>query len=294
MIAARSFRLAALLAAGLALPLLAATFASATVQHQITLVFDDDFDPSNGEVEERGDFIRVDRPDLVDRSLVAAIGGPGYAASGSVGEFGALGVSGSHFRGGSLSAQVDIRDDAIRNPFGVPVNAVANFIVDGGRLALTAASSDPADPAFLELVLTVTSRVTGSSRRVFQSIITLESTNFMTPTLTQRGSSLGAFAIPNTDIVEIPFSFQSLDIGVIPAGGSVEIDYQLIIESQAEIAEGVFFEFSDPLDVTGARPFSVEFLPLVAPEPRLGALLLAGLGALAGLSQGAGSGRPNR
>ena len=259
--------------------------AAATVFHQVLLEFDDDLDPFNGRFDSSFDNLEVPTPADVDRALLATLNGNGFSASGSVGLFGALGVTGFHFRPGRLETQVVISDDAIVNPFSVPMRAVANFIIDGGSFNLIAGSSDPSMPASIEWQLDLFSDALGGVFGPhFQSFLVLESDDFTDVSLTEGGEDVGAFKPdPNGTAVEMPFSFQTLDLGTIPGGGVIDLQYIMGIRTRAEVAEGVFFEFSDPLDVSGPRPFSVEFLPLSVPEPAASLLLLvAAGGAVAG------------
>jgi hypothetical protein len=81
--------------------------------------------------------------------------------------------------------------------------------------------------------------------------------------------------------VEIPFSFQSFDLGIIPPSAVIELTYILDIFSDDPVApESVFWQFSDPGNVSGFGDFpAVEFTPI--PEPSsfsLAALGLLGIG----------------
>lgn len=261
----------------LAVALISGAPAGATVFHQVKLEFDDDLDPFNGVFDRAFDSLRVPTPADVDRSLLASLNASGYSALGSVGLFGALGVTGFHFDPGRLETQVVISDDAIANPFSVPMRAVASFIIDGGIFDLIAGSSDPTMPASLEWQLDVFSDALGGVFGPhFQSFLTLESDDFTNVTLSGGGAPVGAFkTTPGGTRVEMPFSFQSLDLGTIPGGGVIDLQYVMGIRTRAEVAEGVFFEFSDPLDVQGVSPFSVQFLPVPEPAALMGLLATA-------------------
>lgn len=276
-----------------ALGLLLAWPASATVIHQVILEYDDDLDPFNGTLEHSSDRIEVPTPADVNRALLATLNGSGHSASGAVGRFGALGLTGFHFSPGRLEASVSISDDAIGNPFSVPMRAVANFIIDGGRFDLIAGSSNPLQPASITWQLDVYSEALGGifGPSHFQSFLELESNDFLDVTLTAGGADVGAYKPqPNGTAVEMPFSFQTIDLGILPGGGVIDLQYVVSIRTEAEVAEGVFFEFSDPIDVSGGSPFSIEFLPV--PEPGALALLLVGAGVLVAAQRKAAWPRP--
>ena len=91
------------------------------------------------------------------------------------------------------------------------------------------------------------------------------------PTVTMIGDDIGATHDGN-GTVTIPHSFQTLDLGIIGPGERLEIDYLLTIESDIpSFAEGMFYEFSDPLTIDTGDPL----IPMIeiVPEPATLALL---------------------
>lgn len=121
-----------LVAAGLA-TLLCAQASTAAIHQQIVLAYDPDpnvlFDDTRA-----SDAITGATEADIDRALIANLDGPGYMASGPVGEFGNYGVSGSINTRGELSAQVFVEADVTTPPFGTPRNAESRFIIAGGEL----------------------------------------------------------------------------------------------------------------------------------------------------------------
>ena len=99
------------------------------------------------------------------------------------------------------------------------------------------------------------------------------------------GASLGA-TFDGLQTVTIPLSAQTFDIGDIPAGGWVEIDYTLLTNSSGvNWVEYTYAQFSDPLHVDGAGAFSVAIIDGATPmpEPPTGALAaVAALGLVPG------------
>ncbi len=203
-----------------------------------------------------------------------------YEATASVGRFGNLGVSAFQATDGELHTQVVIRSDEFVN-LGLPRRATANFIIDGGEIELVANTG-----AIVEFQLTITSNVSnGGDFRRWQHFADIEANNFSSVTYTSNSSTdIGAFVDPSRPTrVEIPFSFQSFDLGIIPSGATIDLEYQLDIFSNIPIApEIVRWNFSDPLSVDGfSNEFpTVEFesTPGVVPEPS--SLTLAALGVL--------------
>lgn len=261
--------------------------ASATVVHQVLVEFDDDFDAFNG-TDRDGARLSEPRPDDITTAITAAVAGSGYRASATLGQFGALGVQAAQVRTGEMMSQVYVADDDIVNPLGVARRAVANFIIDGGRFNLTAAADATGLPSFIEWQLDVTSSIDGVGAGFFQTYGRMESTDFTNVALTTGGQDIGAaFVGTSGNEVEIPLGFYSFEIGVLPPSGVLEIEYLLTIESEGRSVEGIFWQFSDPLDVAGAGFVSIDYLPIdppvAVPAPTPAALLLAGLPVLAGL-----------
>ncbi|MDJ0789801.1 MAG: hypothetical protein QNK05_23640 [Myxococcota bacterium] len=246
--------------------------AGATVTHSLLTGLDDASGARIG-----GDFDEVTAPTAagITRSVFASFSIPQGQASGAIGPFGNLGVQGSQSGPGELFTQVKITSDEFVNRSSFAQPARLNFIVDGGSLALNTVPGGS-----LELSLSI--RVDGASgcSTCFSSRIRLEDTSASggLPTLTFLGADLGAVDLGNGE-VEIPFSFQSADLGLVPPGGTLEIEYFLNIQSDVpRFAEILRYEFSDPLDVegdSGERPVVVFSTPEAVPP--LALLLLAPL-----------------
>ena len=211
------------------------------------------------------------------RDILAQISGSGYQAVSAAGIFGNLGMQGSHEAAGFLETDVAIKNTAIVNPFSEPCRVRANFIIDGGRMRL----AGPVASLHFNLQL-------GARKFDAQGNLILESNywrsearlrceNSLEPELILNDSDIGIHMIdPFT--AEIPSSFQTFEIGVVPSGGWIELGYLVYFESSAIAFEFSEFQYSDPLNVSGEGEFpTIEFVPV--PEPRtllaLGAALLA-------------------
>lgn len=240
--------------------LLFAQSSAAAIRQQIILSFDPDPNVF-GDDTRSSDSIEGATEADINRALFASIGGPGFNALGSVGEFGNYGVSGSIFTRGELSAQVYIEADVTAPPFGAARNAQARFIIDGGKLNFLA---DALSTLELSLILRV------DSNPVFQSSIQLTGDNAAgNPGLTLFGDDIGAARDPSLPWrIEIPFSFQTVDLGVLNPGQTINFEYQLdIIATIVGYAEVVAFEFQDPLSIE-PPPVGPEALRAsVAPVP---------------------------
>ena len=108
------------------------------------------------------------------------------------------------------------------------------------------------------------------------------SSDFTNVTLTTSGDDIGAaFTSPGSTEVEIPLGIFSFDIGVVPVGGVIGIEYQLGIRSEGLSVEGIFWQFSDPLSVGGTGAFpTVSFQPVTTVIPEPSSLTLLGIGGI--------------
>lgn len=163
-------------------------------------------------------------------------------------------------------------------PFGSPRNAEARFIIDGGELNFLAGPLSTLD-------LTLNLRVEFDT--VFQSSIRLTGDDAAgNPGFTTFGTDIGATRDPARGWrIDIPFSFQTVDLGVLNPGQTVTFEYQLdIVATIEDYAEVVAFEFQDPLTIEpppvapGALRANIAPVPLPA-----AALLFAPAVALLGL-----------
>jgi hypothetical protein len=237
------------------------------------------YQPPAGLATEDGDVVRVP-PDAALRTVSAAIAGSGFGAAGSIGTFGNLGVRAETFVNGTLLTQHNVFSDEFVNPFSAPLHAQANFIIDGGSLSMLA---DVGSTLSFQLALQATIRDgTGAFDRsaAFVADIELEQTaaglQFQT-----FGPSLGA-TLDGPFGVDIPLSLQTLDLGLIAAGGTIDLDYLLTIQAETVgFTEIAAWRFSDPFDVdgTGEFPTVVFSDPAAVPEPAgLASLVLGALG----------------
>jgi hypothetical protein len=95
------------------------------------------------------------------------------------------------------------------------------------------------------------------------------------------GASLGATF--DRFSADIPLSLQTLDLGWIPAGGSVALHYVLVISATTKAStEIAAWQFSDPFQVDGTGEFpTVVFSDVAAvPEPSGLMAFVAGLALL--------------
>jgi len=163
----------------------------------------------------------------------------------------------------------------------VPVRATANFIVDGGAIrdffstdtgiffsfsvgAINRGSVGPQTDQF---------RMEDDSRSASMSIssknygLSIQSDAAGALTFRQAGLSdldLGATFDPLLRLVEIPFSFQTIDLGILQPGDRLLLGYSARISvTQDGDAEGIFAHFSDPFDLGANGPLdSVTLTPL--------------------------------
>jgi hypothetical protein len=224
------------------------------------------------------DFAEERSPPDVLEGVSAAIGGPGFTLEASVGPFGNLGMTGQMSRVGTLSGQIIILNSEFFNQLPSPQRAAAQFIVDGGRLAMLAGTGSR-----LNLLLQVSAIVrdpttTLARDELFVAQIALEQTADGMQ-FESSGESLdetfdGHFA------VDIPLSLQTLDLGLIPAAGSIQLTYRLMIFADIHgFNEITAYQFSDPLqlDGTGEFPTVIFSEPAAVAEPPALLVLAASL-----------------
>ena len=220
------------------------------------------------------DTIRGQTDADINRALLVGIQGTGYQASGSVGEFGNFGVSGSFFRTGSLLSRVTISADVTAPPFAAPSPAEARFIIDGGQLnAVIGASSN----VLMNLELTAT---TSRDVRRWESTVSMNGSLSGLPSVNFQGMDIGATQNQqNPSIVDIPLSFQTFELGILNPGESIAFRYEFVIQSQVpDFAEGIFFQFQDPLTLN--PPIGPPFRPTIIAVPEPSSLLMLNLSGL--------------
>ncbi len=214
----------------------------------------------------------------INAAIVASIMGNGVQNDASIEPFGNYGISGSQSRTGGFEHQILISNDMITNTAGVPQQVTANFIIDGGTFTLNTAPG-----AMLSYRLTIASATLATTIFASDGLLTGDGLDTV---FLATGDDIGAVFNPSTGTVEIPFSFQSVDLGILNPGEATDFLYILDIETDVpNSAENLFFQFSDPVS-TQDIPVPVErvnptfqFSPVVAgvPEPTSAMLFGAGL-----------------
>ncbi len=274
-----------------------------SVFQEVVVAYDED--PSSREAlrDDRIDDHDRDRSDtfvldngqrVITHSLLAEISGPGYDAVGSVGEFGSYGVSGHMIHNGVLYTHVFFNSTHTLPSIGAGGPVEANFIIDGGFVNFVAGPAStldfyllvgegqefppihfPRDPpgTFIDPDLDAV---------VFESEFRLEGSESGDPTLTVSGDDIAV--TQNTfdpSQIEIPLSFQSVDLGVRAPGERINLLYLMLIAARVhDFAETVSFGFSDPLTINPPPVDPSMFRPTVAfvPEPSSAAVTLLLLG----------------
>jgi hypothetical protein len=239
--------------------------------------------------------------DVTTNILAAVPGGAqnlGYFAQSSAGSFGQVGLSAGAFGvrpGSEVFSEVLIGSDEFVNTTGVPQHVQANFIVDGGSIA-DFFSTDTT----VTFTLDVGAENVGSDgpemRRAFAEAAIRDAATFGgaggffpgfeggsyeaiyatdssgSPSFAdtfEGGLDLGAIFDPGSDIkVDIPLSLQSLDLGTVQPGDRLMLGYRaaFLIE-QDGVSEGIFADFSDPLQLSNNSILSsLSFTPVDQPS----------------------------
>ncbi len=268
---------------------------SALVTQRVTLILEDD---AGNRIDGAADEIRVPTSGDITTSIFASLptaptGTETYSSTGSVGIFGQLGVQANRFGGGGarMVNQVIISSDEHVNLTGIERNAVANFIIDGGNAFIEAGPG-----SILELQVNLEAVIfrgdnTFLRRESWQGGFEVEEMLGPVDGFRAFGEDLKA-TFNGSGAVDIPFSFQTFDIGTIPPAGRIELEYFLHIEADMlQFSELTGWQFSDPLTIQqgGGRQeptFSIVFSPVngdgpnIVPEPITATLGLMGLGTL--------------
>jgi hypothetical protein len=235
-----------------------------------------------GQLTEVADTLTTATGQIPSRDLLAQINlGSGRGVSSAAGRFGDVGASGFFTQGQVLETFVTIISEGENfNLLGTPQRAEAFFIIDGGSMSLIGGVGST-----LLLDLGIEFRISdpfGPDREVFfHPTLTLEATSGGR-TFTARGDDIGATF---TRDVTIPLSFHSIDLGFVPPGGNIDIAYLFSVHGDVvDFIEGMRWEWSDPLDVSGTGAFpTIRFASVaVVPEPSSLALAILGMFGLLG------------
>ncbi len=249
-----------------------------------------------------------------DSTADPAVGGVTYQALASAGRFGAVGLRTSLTGGISasetyeLTAQVSIYSDEFVNLLGVPARVEASFIIDGGSLLMEAGRAEVSYQLEVEGENLGTAPIESPPRLLIPSLSGpsfRSAGEFVADALgnqvfTTRGADIGATQVDRNN-VDIPFSFQTLDLGILGAGERMAIRYffdmRTTLTGPGAFAEGIFTEFSDPLSLGSQPVIALRATPLASsplPEPPLAALLVAALAGCAARGRSGRAGRADR
>ena len=236
--------------------------------HETTVSFDPPVGP--GDFDSRS----ISSPsDSIPITLFATVLGIDYSASSSVGIYGNLGVEGLLRRTGSLVASVQIFSNEFTNLTGFAQNAIAKFIIDGGTFHLNAGDGS---------TLTYGIHIDKGLQTVWETSGTLSSPVGGGPVeFTTAGTNVGANLIDDNTL-DLPIFFGSADLGKLQPGETLELTYTLLISAFTEgFSEAAYFQFSDPLNVSGFGDYpTVSFQGAVVPLPASLPLFAGGLGLL--------------
>jgi hypothetical protein len=165
---------------------------------------------------------------------------------------------------GSVPSPLAVARDLRRAGTDLHGFAGTNFVIDGGSILLDGIGSITYRIDIQDLqdhVLWTTGGI-------------LEVPGSSAPSLTITGTDIGATLSGRT--VQIPLTFVTLDLGIVPAGGQVGLRYDAVFHSdlfpvRLELAT---WGFSDPGTVEGVGDFpTITFTPVDAvPEPATGLL----------------------
>jgi hypothetical protein len=202
-----------------------------------------------------------------------------------------------------------IGSDEFVNLIGSPSSATANFIIDGGSFS-NFFSTDTRITFRLEVGASNLGNVGAETNASTMSFSAREAAGFGSAggffagfngggyTATYETGSNGVGSLtdffeggldlaaalasgPGGQVVEIPFSLQSLDLGFVNPGDRLLVAYLASIEIfVGGITEGSFAEFSDPFSIAESIRTSIVFEPASA-VPVAGSLPLFALGILA-------------
>lgn len=225
-------------------------------------------------------------------------------ATASAGSLGQVGLAMRMISRGTLTSEVLVASDEFVNLFGSPAAVRANFIIDGGQLAdffsrdarvtfslevgaehvgTAGAIQDESSMTFAGRSAAAFGGAGGFFPGFFGGSYLLDMIVDPSGNRTVTETIFGGLDLEPTVTggnVEIPFSLQSVDLGVLPPGERLLLGYRASIDIAVDGAtEGILAAFSDPFGLTGdAIRQSLIFTPLVAQVPAPATLPLVALG----------------
>ncbi len=220
---------------------------------------------------------------LPSRDVLAEIDlGFNRGVSSAAGRFGAVGSSGLIQQGQFVGTTVSITSiDENVNLSGSPRRAEAFFVIDGGSMSMVGGAGS-ALTLILDIMFSIDDPL-GPARSVsFNPSLGLDGNSSGRATFTASGPDIGASF---TREVIVPLSFHNIDLGFVPPGGDIDIAYTLLVNGfVGGDFEGMGWQWSDPLDVSGTGAFpTIRFASVAAiPEPSSLALTMLGLFGLLG------------
>ena len=153
--------------------------------------------------------------------------------------------------------------------------ARANFIIDGGELIFLA---DGNLLFTLQLRASISDRDGNSVDHSQWDSYAILAPGPAGTELTINGNDIGIEMVDPIS-ARIPLSFQTFDIGTVPAGGSLSLSYHASVFAAApQFAEIIAWRFSDPLSIDGPGEVpgvTFEAVPEPASAPLIGVAALA-------------------
>jgi hypothetical protein len=236
----------------------------------------------------------------VTTDILAAINAasPVYNATSAAGRFGQVGLGLQTFtglHGGTLVSRVLVGSDEFVNVFGSPARVQSSFIIDGGfmrdffspnttavfRLEVGAEHRGAVGPQTDRALMEFQSAQTlafgcaggffpGFHGGCYTATLTTDAAGVASFTdLFEGGLDLEATFDAAARLVEIPLSFQTLDLGTVSAGERLLLAYRAELTlTQPSFSEGFDAAFSDPFNLSANSLLrSLTFAPLAPPPP---------------------------
>jgi len=242
--------------AGLALTLLATDAGALTLDIGTREISAKLFDFNGNLVISDSDSETVFNDDPYQDDLAVFIGGSSFNADVQMSRDGYFGIAGAT-AAGELQIRVNVQE-IYRNDGTAPVQVSTTFLVNGGLLAL-----------FGSELSSIGYSLEVGTFPIFEFDAEGElrgSDPFFVATFSETGDSLGAIQATPGGSVEIPLSFNTVDMGVLQPGDTLAYAYDLRFTQVSRGVEIAFFEFRDPTATGGATlppsPFAVTATPV--------------------------------